>query len=95
MANGTDALHLALRAIKINKGDEVIVPVNTYVATALAVIYTGAKPVFVDIDPISYNIDVNILEKHISEKTKAIIPVHLLGQSSDMDPIFQSVKNII
>ncbi|NPV87521.1 MAG: DegT/DnrJ/EryC1/StrS family aminotransferase [Anaerolineae bacterium] len=85
--SGTSALELALRAFGIGTGDEVIVPANTFIATALAVSYTGAKPVFVEPDPITYNMDVTKLEEAITDKTKAIIPVHLYGQPADMDAI--------
>tara|TARA_Y100000590_G_scaffold465634_1_gene638467 strand:- start:3183 stop:4292 length:1110 start_codon:yes stop_codon:yes gene_type:complete len=87
--SGTDALHLALRALNIGEGDEVITVANTYSATVLAIIYTGAKPIFVDIDPKSYNIQVNLIENAISTNTKAIIPVHLYGQPVDMDSIIE------
>lgn len=85
--NGLDALMLALKALGIHEGDEVIVPSNTYIATALAVTYVGATPVFVEPDIRTFNIDPAKIETAITEKTKAIIPVHLYGQSCDMDPI--------
>lgn len=85
--NGLDALMLALRAFGIGEGDEVIVPSNTFIATALAVTYVGAKPVFVEPDIRTYNIDPNLIEAAITPATKAIMPVHLYGQSCDMDPI--------
>lgn len=84
---GLDALTLILRALDIGIGDEVIVPSNTFIATALAVSYTGATPIFVEPDMESYNIDPNKIEKHITNKTKAIIAVHLQGRTADMDPI--------
>ena len=84
VANGTDALHLALRALEIGSGDEVITVGNSYVATAFAIAYTGAEAVFVDIDPTDFNIDVNLIENAITERTKAIIPVHLYGQPARM-----------
>lgn len=87
VASGTDALHLSLVALGVEKDDEVIIPVNTFVATAYAVLYVGAKPILVDIDPKTYNIDVNLIEKNITKKTKAIIPVHLYGQPAQMDKI--------
>jgi dTDP-4-amino-4,6-dideoxygalactose transaminase len=87
VANGTDALHLALRALGIGPGDEVITVANTFVATAMAIVQAGATPVFVDVRPEDYNLDVSLLEGAITKKTKAIIPVHLYGQPSDMDPI--------
>lgn len=89
VANGLDALHLILRAYEIGEGDEVIVPANTYIATWLAVTYAGAKPVPVEPDPRTYNLDPNLVEAAITPKTKAIMPVHLYGQPADMDPINQ------
>ena len=85
--NGLDALILILKALGIGKGDEVIVPSNTYIATALAVTYAGAIPVFVEPDIATYNIDPCKIEAQITSRTKAIIPVHLYGQPCDMDPI--------
>lgn len=90
--SGTDALFLALLSLGIGKGDEVIVPAFTYIATAFAVTFTGANPVFVDIDEKTYNIDVNKIESAITKKTKAIIPVHLFGQAADMHGIFKLAK---
>jgi dTDP-4-amino-4,6-dideoxygalactose transaminase len=87
VASGTDALVLALRAFDIGAGDEVIVPAYTFFATAGTVMSVGAKPVFVDIDLESYQIDVKQIEECITPKTKAIIPVHLQGHPADMDPI--------
>lgn len=87
--NGLDALMLALKAIGIKEGDEVIVPSNTYIATALAVTYVGARPVFVEPDIQTYNIDPVKIEAAITEKTKAIMPVHLYGQPCDMDSIIE------
>lgn len=87
--NGLDALMLVLRAFDIKAGDEVIIPSNTYIATALAVTYTGATPVLVDPDIKTYNIDTQKIENKISKKTKAIIPVHLYGQPCDIDSIIR------
>lgn len=87
--NGLDALYLILKAYGIQAGDEVIVPSNTYIATALAVSYTGAIPIFVEPTFESYNIDVTKIEEKITSKTKAIMAVHLYGQPADMDPINQ------
>lgn len=85
--NGLDALMLILKALDIKEGDEVIVPSNTYIATALAVTYVGARPVFVEPDIHTFNIDPMKLESAITKKTKAIMPVHLYGQPCDMDAI--------
>lgn len=87
VANGLDALHLALRAMDVGPGDEVIVPSNTYIATWLAVSQCGATPVPVEPDSRTYNIDPNLIEAAITEKTKVILPVHLYGQPADLDPI--------
>ena len=87
VGNGLDALILSLRAYGIASGDEVIVPSNTFIATALAVTYVGATPVFVEPSLSTYTIDPDRIEESISERTKAIIPVHLYGQACDMDPI--------
>lgn len=92
VGNGLDALMLALKAMDIGEGDEVIVPSNTYIATALAVTYVGALPVFVEPDIRTYNIDPARIEEKITEKTKAIMPVHLYGQPCDMDPILAIAK---
>ena len=87
VGNGLDALMLALKALGIGEGDEVIVPSNTYIATALAVTYVGAMPVFVEPIIDTFNIDPSLIEIKITLKTKAIMPVHLYGQACDMDPI--------
>ena len=92
IGNGLDALFLALKALNINEGDEVIVPSNTFIATALAVTYAGAKPVFVEPDIRTFNIDPSKIEDTITDKTKAIMPVHLYGQPCDMEPIMEIAK---
>lgn len=92
VGNGLDALMLILKALGIGPGDEVIVPANTYIATALAVTYAGAKPVLVDPILDTYNIDCSKIEERINSRTKAIMPVHLYGQPCDMDAIM-SIAN--
>jgi dTDP-4-amino-4,6-dideoxygalactose transaminase len=87
VANGLDALHLILKGYGIGPGDEVIVPANTYIATWLAVSYAGAKPVPVEPDAATYNLDPALIEAAITKRTKAIMPVHLCGQPADMDQI--------
>ncbi len=92
VGNGLDALMLALKALDVEAGDEVIVPSNTYIATALAVTYVGAKPIFVEPDIKTFNIDPHLIEDRITDKTKAIIPVHLYGQPCKMDEIMKIAK---
>lgn len=92
VGNGLDALMLILKALNIGEGDEVIVPSNTFIATALAVTYVGATPVFVEPDIHSFNINPDLIELAITEKTKAIMPVHLYGQACNMDPIMMIAK---
>ncbi len=87
--SGTSALIMAMQALGIGEGDEVITTPNTFIATAEAISLVGAKPVFVDIQEKNFNLDPNQLEKAITKKTKAIIPVHLYGQTADMDPILE------
>lgn len=89
ISNGTEALHLALLACGVGPGDEVITVPNTYIATVFAISYTGATPVFVDIDPNTYNIDITKIEERITPRTKAIVPVHMYGQIADMDPLLE------
>ena len=89
VSNGLDALRLSLMALDIGNGDEVILPANTYIATALAVSAVGAKPVLVDCDAETYNIDVKLIETSINPSTKVIMPVHLTGQSADMDAVLE------
>lgn len=92
VGNGLDALILALKTLNIKADDEVIVPSNTYIATALAVTYVGAKPIFVEPDIRTFNIDPSKIEEKITSKTKAIMPVHLYGQPCDMEPILKIAK---
>lgn len=91
--NGLDSLMLSMKALGIHKGDEVIVPSNTFIATALAVTYTGATPVFVEPDIRTYDIDPGKIEEKITDKTKAVVAVHLYGQPCDMDPIVKICKD--
>ncbi len=92
VANGTDALRLALLACGVGKGNEVITVPNTFIATTEAISQNGAKIVFVDIDPQIYNIDVSQIEEKINRRTKAILPVHLFGQPADIDPVMMIAK---
>lgn len=92
VGNGTDALFVALKGLGIGVGDEVIVPANTFIATSEAVTQTGAKVVFVDINPKTFNIDVDKIEEKITAATRGIVPVHLYGQPADMDPILEIAK---
>ncbi len=92
VASGTDALHLALLAAGIKRGDEVITTPFTFIATAEAISYAGAVPVFVDIDPDSFNIDISKIGPAITGKTKAVIPVHLYGQPADMNALMGLAK---
>ncbi len=88
-ANGTDALQIALMALGLQPGDEVIVPAFTYVATAEVIALLQLRPVMVDVDPDTFNVTADIIEKAITPRTKAIVPVHLFGQSCDMEPIME------
>lgn len=92
VGSGLGALELILRGYDIGKDDEVIIPANTFIATALAVSYVGAKPVLVDVDEKTYNIDTRLIEEAITDRTKAIMPVHLYGHPCDMDPIVEIAK---
>ena len=92
VGSGTDALYVALRALGVGPGDEVITVAHTFIATVEAVIMTGARPVLIDIDPDTYTMDVNQIEPAITRRTKAIIPVHLYGHPADMDPILEIAK---
>ena len=89
---GTSALHLALLAGGIGPGDEVITVAHTFMATVSSIRYAGAKPVFVDIDPVSYTMDPKLVEKAITKHTKAIMPVHLYGQPADLDPLMDIAR---
>jgi dTDP-4-amino-4,6-dideoxygalactose transaminase len=93
VSNGLDALRIALAALEIGPGDEVIVPANTYIATALAVSAVGARVILVDCDPSTFNIDPARLERAITPRTRVIIPVHLTGQPADMAPILEIAEH--
>ena len=92
VSNGLDALHIALKTLGIKRGDEVIIPSNTYIATALAVSYTGAIPVFTEPDINTYNLDPSKIEAAVTRKTRAIMPVHLYGQACEMETIVAIAK---
>lgn len=92
VGSGTDALHLALLAAGVGPGDEVITVPFTFVATAAAILYTGARPVFVDVEPDSLTMDAGKLEAAITERTRAVVPVHLYGHVADMDPIVEIAR---
>lgn len=92
VANGLEALVLILKAYGIEQDDEVIIPANTFIATVLAVSHLNAKPIFIEPDLYTYNIDVNKIEEKITDKTKAIIVVHLYGQPVNMEPIIEIAK---
>src|SRR5271163_720836 len=90
--SGTSALHLALLAAGVGAGDEVITTPFSFVATAAAIVYTGARPVYVDIEPETYNLDTARIAAAITPRTKAIMPVHLFGHPADMDPIMETAR---
>ncbi|MDR3554366.1 MAG: DegT/DnrJ/EryC1/StrS family aminotransferase [Syntrophobacteraceae bacterium] len=92
VGNGTDALFIALKSLGIGPGDEVITVANSFIATAEAITMTGARVVFVDIDPETYNIDVSKIARKVTSRTKAIVPVHLYGRPADMDPIMEIAR---
>jgi len=92
LSNCTAALHLALLSLGVGKGDEVLVADYTFPATGHSVLYCGAKPVFIDVDPQTYNMNPNLIEERITDKTKAIIPVHLFGQLADMESICEIAR---
>src|SRR5215472_12610220 len=85
--NGTSALHVAMRLLEIGPGDEVITTPFTFVATSWAISYVGARPVFVDIDDASFNLDPELVEKAITPRTRALLPVHLYGNPADLQPL--------
>jgi Predicted pyridoxal phosphate-dependent enzyme apparently involved in regulation of cell wall biogenesis len=90
--NGTDALQIALMSLGLNQDSEILVPAFTYAATVETIALLNLTPVLVDVDPVTFNIDVSKLESYVSEKTRAIVPVHLFGQSADMEPILKLAK---
>ena len=87
--SGTSALHLALIAAGVRPGDEVITVPMTFIATSWAISYSGATPVFVDVDPATYTMDTRKIERKITRRTRAILPVHLYGQPADLEPILE------
>lgn len=89
VSNGTAALHLVARALDVGPGDEVVVPAFTFIASAWTASYVGAKPVFCDVDPVTFNATAESIVAVVTEKTKAIVIVHLFGQAADMDPILK------
>jgi dTDP-4-amino-4,6-dideoxygalactose transaminase len=93
VSNGTAALGMALRGLGVGPDDEVITVPNTFIATVEAISFCGARPVFVDIDELTYNMNPALLEAAITPRTKAVIPVHLFGQMADMDPIMEMAKS--
>jgi perosamine synthetase len=93
VSNGTNALHLALVALGLGADDEIIVPNFTFIAPVNAILYVGAKPVLVDVDPETWTIDVELIEKAITKKTKAIVPVHLYGQPASLKRIYEIAQN--
>lgn len=92
VANGTDALYIAMKTLGIGRGDEIITAANSFIATSEAISMTGAKVVFVDINPQTYNINTQKIEEKITPRTKTIVPVHLYGQPADMDPILDITR---
>ena len=92
VANGLDALHIALQTLGVKEGDEVIVPSNTYIATWLAASFVGARPIPVEPNPKTYNIDPAKIEAAITPRTKVIMPVHLYGQGCEMDAIMEIAR---
>ena len=92
VANGTDALYIAMKILGIGKADEVITAANSFIATSAAISMTGAKVVFVDMNPQTYNINIQKIEEKITPRTKAIVPVHLYGQPADMDTILDIAR---
>ena len=94
ISSGTAALHLALRALGVGPGDEVITVPNTYIATVFAITYTGATAVFVDVDPATSNMDPSLVGAALSERTKAILPVHMYGQCVDIDGVRRSAPGV-
>src|SRR5438105_4368865 len=92
LANGTDALHLALRAAGVGPGDEVVTVSHTFIATIEAIVQVGATPVLIDVDPVTYTMDVHQIEQKITPRTRAIIPVHLYGRLADMDSILRIAR---
>ena len=93
--SGTSALHLALLAAGVGPGDEVITVSMTFVATTAAIFHCGAKPVFVDVDPVTWTMDPTLIKAAITPRTKAILPVHFHGLMADMDPIIEVADSLV
>ncbi|MCK5378942.1 MAG: aminotransferase class V-fold PLP-dependent enzyme, partial [Acidobacteria bacterium] len=93
VGNGTDALFIALKGLGIGPGDEVITAVNTFVATPESISLTGARPVFCDVDPVTMTIDPDLIEERLTDRTRAIVPVHLYGRVAAMDRILAVARN--
>src|SRR3990167_11408710 len=92
VSNGTTALHLGVKSLGLKEGDEVITSPFSFISSSNCLLYEGVKPVFADIEEVTFNIDPSKIEKLITKKTKAILPVHIFGQSAEMDPVLKIAK---